>query len=101
MKVNGEIIFSATVAVDKQLADQSNGDAVKYKKDQIARELGMKIAEEKGWTDWEDENLLMSEIRLYVFTPQELKDFMDIKYTRKLKEMGLLDEGTSSRRRSQ
>lgn len=100
MRVNGEVIFSATVAVDKTQAEESKMKMVEYQQDKIAQELGMKIAEEKGWDEYERDNLLISEIRLYVFTPQELKDFMDLKYTHKLKEMGITDESTGNRRHS-
>jgi hypothetical protein len=98
MKVNGEIIFSATVGIDKDQAEQAIlEEMLRHKKERLAQDLGMKIAEEKGWNDFEEHGLLKSEIRLYVFTPQELKDFMDLKYAHKLKEMGITDEGTSSR----
>jgi len=97
MRVNGEIIFSATVAVDKEQAEQSKMKMVEYKQDKIAQELGLKIAEEKGWDEYERDNMLISELTLYVFTPQELKDFLDIKYRKKLKELGLDHESLSNR----
>lgn len=87
MKVNGEIVFSATVAVDKERAEQSNMDLLRYQKDSMARDMGMKIADEKGWVDFEEENLIRSEIRLYVFTPAELRDFCDAKFKAKLLDM--------------
>jgi hypothetical protein len=98
MKVNGEIIFSATVAVDKERADQAIlKEMLKYKKERIAQDLGMKIAEEKGWEDYEEDGLLKADIRLYVFTPRELKDFIDLKFQKKLMEMDIMDESFSSR----
>lgn len=87
MRVNSEIIFSATVAVDKQAAEQSKMDMLRYKQDSIARDLGMKIADEKGWTDFEENGMIKSEIRLYVFTPAELRDFCDVKFKARLLEM--------------
>lgn len=87
MKVNGEIVFGATVAVDKEQAEQSKMKMLEYKKDSVARELGMKIADEKGWVDFEEENIIRSEIRLYVFTPAELRDFCDAKFKAKLLDM--------------
>lgn len=96
MRVNGEIVFSVTSAVDKDQAEQSKMKMVEYQQDKWAQQLGMKIAEEKGWNEYERDNMLISELRLYVFTPEELKDFVDIKFQRKLKEMGI-SEDTSSR----
>lgn len=98
MKVNGEIVFGATVAVDKERAGKSTlVEMLKHKKERMAQDLGMKIAEEKGWEDYEEHGLLKSDIRLYVFTPQELKDFIDIKYAQKLREIGITNENISSR----
>lgn len=96
MQVNGEIVFSVSTAVDKEQAEQSKMKMVEYQQDKWARQLGMKIAEEKGWDEYETDNLLISELTLYVFTPQELKDFMDLKFKRRLKEMGI-DESISNR----
>jgi hypothetical protein len=92
MRVNGEIVFSAVSAVDKERAEESNMDIVRYNKDHIARDLGMKIAEEKGWHDYEEDGLIKSEIRLYVFTPAELRDFCDAKFKAKLLDMAANEE---------
>ena len=92
MKVNSEIVFSATVAVDKEQAEQSNMDIVRYKKDSIARDLGMKIADEKGWIDYEENGSIRADLRLYVFTPAELRDFCDMKFKAKLLEMAANEE---------
>ena len=98
MQVNSEIVFSGIVAVDKTRAEQSVlNEMLNHQKERMAQDLGMKIAEEKGWDDFEEDGLLKSEIRLYVFTPQELKDFVDLKFQRRLKEIGATDESTSSR----
>lgn len=89
MAVKGDIIFSASVVVDRQQAEHSNVDILKYKQDKYSMDMGMQIAEAKGWEEVEDEERTISQLTLYVFTPQELKDFIDVKFQRKLREMGL------------
>lgn len=92
MKVNGEIVFGATAAATKEIIEQSNGDAFKYKKDHIARDLGMKIADEKGWVERGEGDMVVAEIRLYVFTPAELIDFCDAKFKAKLQKMAATEK---------
>lgn len=78
-RVNGEIVFSARIAVDKEQAEHSKVEMLKYQKEKMACELGTKIAKEKGWDEREEGGNIIAEINLYVFTPQELKDFVDLK----------------------
>lgn len=91
-RVNGEIVFSAAVAVDKEQAKLLKYKMLDYQKNKMACDLGVKIAEEKGWYDYEDGCLLKSEIRLYVFTPGELKDFVGAKFKAKLQHMAATEE---------
>lgn len=92
MKTNGEIVFSATVAVPKEDIVLSSGDIMRWKKDKLACDLGVKIADEKGWTEYEDGAMMFADIRLYVFTPAELMDFMHAKFKKKLQEMAANEE---------
>ncbi len=87
MKVNGEIVFSASAAATKEIIKMSEGKAFDYQKEKIARDLGMKIAEEKGWVERQEDDITIAEIRLYVFTPAELMDFCDAKFKKKLQKM--------------
>lgn len=88
MRVNGEIVFSAAIAVPKEEVELGrNHDLMRYKKEKMACDLGVKIVNEKGWTDYEDNGMVMTDIRLYVFTPAELMDFMHAKFKKKLQEM--------------
>lgn len=92
MRVNGEIVFGATVAVSKEEAELSKMDIMRYKKDKTACDLGVKIMDEKGWTDYEDNGMVMADVRLYVFTPAELMDFMHAKFKKKLQQMAATEE---------
>lgn len=92
MRVGGEIVFGATVSVTREEAELSKMDIMRYKKDKMACDLGVKIMEEKGWTDYEDHGMFIADVRLYVFTPAELMDFMSAKFKKKLQEMAANEE---------
>lgn len=98
--IKTEIAFGAGVCVTKQLVDEAKThDFVDYKKEGAARDLGMKIAEEKGWDVREDGDLIFMDMRLYVFTPMELKDYMDAKFKAKLRHMAATEEYLSPAQR--
>jgi DNA-binding NarL/FixJ family response regulator len=100
MNVNGEIVFSTTVAVTKMLADQhKSDDYIDYRKERAAMDLGAKIAEEKGWNVTILDDIITMDIRLYVFTPTELKDYMDAKFKAKLREMAANEKYLTDRER--
>lgn len=93
MRVNGEIVFGATVAVPKeQIELAKTHNLLDYKQDAMARDLGLKIMEEKGWLTREEGDLVISDIRLYVFTPAELMDFCHAKFKAKLQQMAATEE---------
>lgn len=88
MNIKTEIEYGATVAVEKERIDLSNGELMKWKKEKVAADLGRKIAEDKGWQDeHESGGLVMAEMRLYVFTPAELMTYMDAKFKARLQHM--------------
>jgi len=96
--VNSNIIFSATIELTNQIIDESmNGNYIEHKKKDMAHQLGLQIVEEKGWEVEVVEDRTLLELRLYVFTPQELKDFIDIKFQNKLEKMGITDENFINR----
>jgi len=90
--VNSKIIFSATIELTNQIIDESmNESYIEHKKKDMAHQLGLQIVGEKGWEVEVVEDRTLLDIRLYVFTPQELKDFIDIKLQHKLEKMGITD----------
>lgn len=79
--IKTEIKFGAMVAFST--VELEITEAKKYKKDHIAANLGLKIAEAKGWIEFSDPvnpEIEIAELRLYVFTPNELADYMDAKF---------------------
>lgn len=74
--IKTEILFGASVAESKENIDFSKGDLLEWKEDKMARELGMKICQEKGWFRHEEDEIVISNIRLYVFTPEELRKYV-------------------------
>lgn len=100
MRVNGEIVFAATVAVPKEQIEQAKThNLMDYKKDRMAQDLGLKIADEKGWLDREDGDMAIAEMRLYVFTPAELMDYCHAKFKAKLQQMAATEEYLSDHQR--
>ena len=90
--VNSQIIFSAAIHLSGKIVDDSNvDDEIEHKKAMMANQLGLQIVKEKGWEVEVVEDYTSLNIRLYVFTPQELKDFIDIKLQYKLEKMGITD----------
>lgn len=90
--IKTEVVFGATVAESKDNIDLSKGDLLQWRKDRTAQDLGMKISEEKGWYDHDEGDMVISNIRLYVFTPVELGLFMDAKFKKRLREMAINEE---------
>lgn len=99
--IKTEIKFGATIAIPTEHIKQAKThELLQYKKDSVARDLGMKIADEKGWVDeHESGDLTIAEMRLYVFTPAELMDFMDAKFKAKLRHMAATEEYLTDRER--
>lgn len=85
--IKTEIMFGAAVAEAKEQVDLTHGDMLDWKKGSVARDLGMRIADEKGWNDREEHGMYISDIRLYVFTPNELADYMEAKFKARLRKM--------------
>lgn len=77
--ITTEIKFGAASAVNKEQIQQSKMDIIKYKQTQAAHDLGEKICDVKGWKMRPEGDLCISEINLYVFTPLELKNYIEAK----------------------
>lgn len=91
--IKTEVKFGATIATDKeQIKLAKTHDFLQYQKDKMAADLGRKIAEEKGWYDHPMGDMVVSDIRLYVFTPNELTDYMDAVFKSKLRHMAATEE---------
>lgn len=90
--IKTEIVYGATVAVPKEEINLAKGDVLQWKKDRMSQELGMKISDEKGWYDHDDGKIVMSDIRLYVFTPAELMTYLDARFKKRLREMAANEE---------
>lgn len=100
MRVNGEIVFGATVAVPKeQIELAKTHNLLEYKQDAMARELGEKIMEEKGWLSRQEGDIVISDVRLYVFTPAELMDYCHAKFKAKLQKMAAEESWLSDHQR--
>lgn len=81
--------FGATVSIsDDEVAEKAEG-YTEYKLSVQASELGLLIAEKKGWKSSWVPSMGFTEynLRLRVFTPNELKDYMDAKFKAKLQHM--------------
>jgi hypothetical protein len=69
------IIFGASVATGFEEAKLHKANVLKLNQERMARELGMKIMDKKGWNLRPDTILkaAVSEVELYVFTGPELR----------------------------
>ena len=79
-EIKTETQFGVEFSVDKQLVKQSKMKVVDYEKDKYAAELGMKIAEIKGWERTDapfSSNYETYRMKLYVFTPEELRKYVE------------------------
>lgn len=85
--IQTEIRFGATVAVDKEQIKQSKTNILAHRKEEVAQTLGPKIAKAKGWNMRPEGNTVICEMSLYVFTPNELRLFLDAKMKQKLIDM--------------
>lgn len=75
-----EIRFGTSVGVSKEdLALYNHEDYLKYKLDHAAMDLGVLILNEKGWELDEGENIHHYRRNLYVFTAEELRDYVKSK----------------------
>jgi hypothetical protein len=72
-----KIEFHANVAIDREQIKQAKFNIINAKQDTQARELGLLIARTKGWKTHPAGDLHISELDLYVFTRNELKDYVD------------------------
>lgn len=87
--ITTEIRFGAAFGIDVELMKSAKNDIIKSYRLQAGRELGEKIVEQKQWLISPDvENkMYMGELRLLVFTPNELSLFVEVKIKSKLIEM--------------
>lgn len=98
--IKTDITFGATVAVtSEELKTARVPSLLDYKQERMAQDLGMKIAEEKGWSVRHEDDLVLSELKLYVFTNNELKDYMDAKFKAKLQYMAATEDHLTSKER--
>jgi hypothetical protein len=68
--------FTITAATPRHIADSSGGDAVGFQQNKQAYSLGMNIAKKKGWKIKERDGIIVSTLEIYVFTRDELKEFL-------------------------
>jgi hypothetical protein len=83
--IKTEIKFGASVAVSKENIILSKGDLLERQEDRLAHELGVKICREKGWYHHDQDDMVLSDISLYVFTPNELSLYLDAKLKAQLR----------------
>ena len=86
--IRTEIEFHITVAVSKvEMQESKDMKVIDYKKERQAAEFGMLIMKEKGWKQVEPDQDgigIIASQRLFIFTPNELKDYIDTKLKQKL-----------------
>jgi hypothetical protein len=79
-----EIKFGVSFAVTTQDIALAKFDVLARQKEKFARDLGVKIMQAKGWKMRPGGELAICEQTLYVFTPNELRDYVDAKLKQKL-----------------
>lgn len=82
-----EIEFGCTASVTKEEIKTHKADILAYRREKQAADLGVLIAKEKGWQMKRQGDIAISTLILYVFTPNELRDFIDAKLKKKLIEL--------------
>lgn len=92
--IRTEIQFGCTAAVSRDEIKQSKVDPIKIKRERMGAELGVKIAQAKEWHMRPEGELAISELSLYVFTPNELHDFLEARMKEKLISMALRETTT-------
>lgn len=98
--IKTEVMFSATVAVpNEEIARAKTHDLMGYKKDSVARDLGIKIAHEKHWHEQDEDHMKIATMRLYVFTPVELRIYMEAEFKDKLQRMAFTEQYLSPEQR--
>ena len=87
--IKTDIRYGATVAFSKEELEHSNFEIIPYKLERQAADLGVFILNKKGWIQEEHPDMEITEYRrnLYVFTPNELRDYMDAKFKERLQNM--------------
>lgn len=82
-----KIEFHAVVVTDREQIEQAKFNILNHRQDNQARELGLLIAQTKGWKSKPTGDTYTSHLDLYVFTRNELHDYMDSVFKEKLLHM--------------
>lgn len=89
--IKTDIKFGATSTVTKTQIAESKFDILGRQRERAAEDLGREIAKVKGWQMCPEGDLAISELRLYVFAPNELRDFLDAKLKKRMLELAQED----------
>lgn len=79
VKEKTNIKFGVALAHNLEQVQQAYIDVVGMAREDRARKLGIAILEEKGWLSETTDGILYSNQELYVFTHEELKEFIENK----------------------
>jgi hypothetical protein len=79
-----KIEFHATVGIHRDQIKSAKFNIINAEQDHRAREMGILIAQTKGWKTEPVDDMHVSRLDLYVFTPTELKDYVDACLKQKL-----------------
>lgn len=86
--IRTEIEFHINVSVSKiEMQESKDMRVVEYKKERQAADFGVLIMKEKGWRQIEPDQDgvgIIASQRLFIFTPNELRDYIDAKLKQKL-----------------
>lgn len=85
--ITTEIQYGATVAIASHEVKLSKMDIIRDKKERVGAEMGVKIANAKQWGMRPEGDLAILSLSIYVFSPNELTDYMNAKFKERLIEM--------------
>lgn len=70
--------FSAAFGIDKKQQEDGAIDLVKCESESAAERVGLAIAKRKAWRTWEeDSQTTLYRLDLFVFTPEELEEYVN------------------------
>lgn len=72
-----KIEFHATIGIDRKQIVDSKTNIIDLRQHQQAQELGVLIAKTKGWETLPIDDMHVSRLDLYIFTREELVDFIN------------------------
>ena len=94
-----KIEFHAVVAIDREEMKRSKVNIINYKQEAQASDLGRLIAKTKGWISHAEGSMFVSKLDLYVFTRNELQDYIDAVFKAKLQHMADTEKHLSDEQR--